>query len=302
MQAQLIASNILSRKLIYVFVFVFLLGSIIYLLHGDRSDSKKTKTKVIGGNALQNIPKMIFQTLKAQNSDEYLRRSYDQIYMKSRLSIAKWHPDYEHVVLSDYEQNDWVKKNYPVIYPFYMNFTHDIHRSDFVRFLLIHHYGGFYFDSDVILMQPIDQWYSLDDTGGKNISVLFGIEGDNDKKFLAMNMSNTWRPQQVTSWTFAATPRHPLFEFLIRLILSKKVAKMQNYVAEVAEFASPAVFTDAISAYMLLKGVKMSDLFDAGGNKMVEDMYLANIKAFSCGTMWSLGEFIVRFLLDKTLF
>ena len=136
-------------------------------------------------------------------------------------------------------------------------------------------------------MQSIEDWYSLDETNGKEINLLFGIEGINHKEALANNYSNTWRPQQVISWTFAATPRHPFFEYLVRLILSKRVARMKNYQSDVAEFASPAVLTDAIASYLLFKRTLLSDLFDKGGNTMVDDMFLAEVNAFSCGTMWS---------------
>jgi hypothetical protein len=283
-----------GRRVLYiaicVVVFILLLSTNNFMLRRrSEINAKKQgwKPRVHGGNALIKIPKIIIQTLKAKNSDEYLARTYDQFFRKSKLSIATLHPDYDHMVLSDYEQNEWVRKTYPLIYPFYTNFTHDIHRSDFVRYLLIYHYGGYYFDSDVVLMQKIETWYSYDDTDQKNISVLFGIEGHNPEWRLSKGLSWTWRPRQVTSWAFGAEPRHPLFDYMVKLILSKRVAQKAKYVDQVAEFASPAVFTDAITSYLLMKGVSFAAMHDAGGDKMIDGIYLANVRAFSCGTMWS---------------
>jgi mannosyltransferase OCH1-like enzyme len=255
------------------------------------------KPRLQGNNALIKIPKIIIQTLKDKKVN-------NKFFSESNHSITTLHPGYDHMVLDDLEQKEWVRTTYPLIYPFFANFTHDIHRSDFVRFLLIFHYGGFYFDSDVIVMQEIDKWYSYNDTDRQNISVLVGIEGHNPESRLNRGLSWTWRPRQVTSWAFAAEPRHPLFDFLVKLILSKRVAHLNpdghttgSYEDQVAEFASPAVLTDAITSYLLVKGVSFAALHNSGGDKIVDGIYLADVRAFSCGTMWSESILFFFFLI-----
>jgi hypothetical protein len=292
------SATLRSRRFLYtticIFVFVLLLSANIsrFRLSSEvnvkGSDWKQRVQH--GGNALIKIPKIIIQTLKDKNLN-------DKFFRQSNHSIATLHPDYLHMVLGDHEQREWVRKTYPLIYPLYVNFTHDIHRSDFVRFLLIYHYGGYYFDSDVVLMQKIDTWYSYDDTDQKNISVLVGIELHNTK-----GGRMEWRPRMVTSWAFGAEPRHPLFDYMIKLILSKRVArfgpviptingesghKTSSYLEEVVEFASPAVFTDAIASYLLMKGVSFDAMHEADGDKIADGIYLASLRAFACGTMWS---------------
>ena len=133
-------------------ILLFIIFFLINLLRWGTSyvnNSLPRKEKVLSGNALIKIPKIIIQTLKAKTSDEYLKKTYHQFFRKSKASFSIMVPKYEHIVMTDYEQADWVKLFYPLIYPFYVNFTYDIHRSDFVRYLLIYHYGGYYFDSDV---------------------------------------------------------------------------------------------------------------------------------------------------------
>jgi hypothetical protein len=210
---------------------------------------------------------------------------------------------YEHLVFTNAEQSDWVKTHYPRIHPHYTQFKYDIHRCDFFRFLAVYHYGGFYFDSDVEVMQDLEKWYTYAQTNGSDINMLVGIEADTPVQDQAKRP--TWRPQQLSSWTFASVARHPVMEYLLELILSKRVAKYlgdenrsdtSRYSEEVGEFASPAVLTDAVASYLLLeKGVDLNNLVNKGGNLMVGDLYLASVKAFACGNTWSIGK---KFLIE----
>jgi mannosyltransferase OCH1-like enzyme len=209
---------------------------------------------------------------------------------------------YEYMLFSDLEQKQWVQKTYPLVYSYYMDFKYDIQRCDFWKFLVIYHYGGFYFDADVDLMQDIDTWYDYEDTNGTSISILLGIEADTPKDVLAKRP--TWRPQQLASWAFASVAKHPILEYLLHLILSKRTAtyngpssetngtvfERSKYHEEVAEFASPAVLTDAVASYLLFtKNVEFGKIVDRGGNVMIGDLYVAGIKAFACGNTWSIG-------------
>jgi mannosyltransferase OCH1-like enzyme len=283
-----------GRKSLYITLCVMV---VILLLSTNSSSFQQSSEREVkekdskqrvhsGGNPLIKIPKIIIQTLKAKNLD-------DLYFRRSNHSITTLHPDYEHMVLGDHEQKEWVRNTYPLIYPFYANFTHDIQRSDFIRFLLIYHYGGYYFDSDVVVMQKIETWYSYDDTDRQNISALFGIEGHNPKVRVSQGIVQTWRPRQVASWAFAAEPRHPLLDYMVKLILSKRVARLNpavptsSYLDQVVEFASPAVFSDAIASFLLMKGASFDALYDADGDKMVDGIYLASERAFACGAMWS---------------
>lgn len=77
---------------------------------------------------------------------------------------SRWHPiwnrcyptwkdqfsSFEHVLWNDQEDiNEFVFKHYPQYYDMFMEFPVHIMRIDFVRFCLLHHYGGIYADMDM---------------------------------------------------------------------------------------------------------------------------------------------------------
>jgi hypothetical protein len=78
--------------------------------------------------------------------------------------ISRWHPiwkrcypswkehfgDFEHKLWEDGEEiNNFVKEHYPQYYDMFMDFPAHIMRVDFVRFCILHHYGGIYSDMDM---------------------------------------------------------------------------------------------------------------------------------------------------------
>jgi mannosyltransferase OCH1-like enzyme len=74
-----------------------------------------------------------------------------------------WHPLWHHcreswlhkfksvsfIMWSDSEAEQLVKTHYPYYYHLYMNFPFHINRIDFVRFCILHQYGGIYADMDM---------------------------------------------------------------------------------------------------------------------------------------------------------
>lgn len=59
-------------------------------------------------------------------------------------------PDFQHMLWEDQEQiNQFVQEHYPQYYEMFMEFPAHIMRVDFIRFCLLHHYGGIYADMDM---------------------------------------------------------------------------------------------------------------------------------------------------------
>ena len=81
---------------------------------------------------------------------------------------------------------------------------------------------------DVVLLRPLENWYTFEQTNGNEINLLIGIEGDSPNSDTRMS----FRPQQLSSWTFAAAPRHPFFAFMAQLILNKKLSNTNNYLSK----------------------------------------------------------------------
>ena len=56
--------------------------------------------------------------------------------------------EFTHLVHDDEENLQLVKNHYPQYLESYNNFAHNIERSDFARYLFLHHEGGIYHDTD----------------------------------------------------------------------------------------------------------------------------------------------------------
>lgn len=99
------------------------------------------------------IEKIIHMTWKTKDLPEHYQANVD-----------KWqelHPDYEIMIYDDTEINKFVEDNYPEFYVDYTHFPLHIMRVDFVRYALLHKYGGIYADMDTF---PVNSFESLLDT------------------------------------------------------------------------------------------------------------------------------------------
>lgn len=244
------------------------------------SQSRKYLRVLNETNALNRIPKLIFQSVIVHSRSRVLTQP--QITFKTRAS------GYKHVIMSNKEQIDWVAKYYPDIYVKFIQFSYDIQRCDFWKYLILYHHGGFYFDTDVMLLQPIEKWYSLNETNYQEIDLILGIEGVVDEKKWHRGIS--WRPAQINNWALAAVPKHPFLKYLIDRILTKPMNQSKEPVNDVGEFAGPAALTDIAGEYLKIKyNIDIKEWFRAGGDTMIDHFFLANVRAFACGNLWSIG-------------
>ena len=94
------------------------------------------------------IPKIIHQIAPADKS------RWHPIWTRCQPSWKEHFPEFEHRLWEDQtEINDFVRDNYPQYYQMFMEFPAHIMRVDFVRFCLLHRYGGIYADMDMFCYQ-----------------------------------------------------------------------------------------------------------------------------------------------------
>lgn len=65
-------------------------------------------------------------------------------------------PDYKHKLWTEQECLDLVTSDYPEYLDFYNSFRYEIQKIDFVRFCILHKYGGFYIDLDMFILKSLD--------------------------------------------------------------------------------------------------------------------------------------------------
>jgi len=99
------------------------------------------------------IPKIIHQIY----FDLYGKKVEDiPVYNKSINEIKFYNPDYEHKLWNEKSSAKLIKKKLPKYYDFYMNMRYDVQRIDFMRFVVLYLYGGFYVDLDLINIKSLD--------------------------------------------------------------------------------------------------------------------------------------------------
>ena len=81
----------------------------------------------------------------------------------SRVSQLQFFPEgeYEHIFWTDELQLDFVRINYPKLYPLFLSYKYNIQRADAFRYIALFHYGGLYMDLDYEVLDNF--WHLLPD-------------------------------------------------------------------------------------------------------------------------------------------
>jgi hypothetical protein len=142
------------------------------------------------------IPKRIIQTGKHRDQP-----------LQNRAAISNLrllHPDFEYLFFDDGQVEDFIRTEYPQYREVFDSFSVPIQRYDFFRYLVVYHFGGFYFDLDVLLASGIS---GLLDSG-----CVFPFEGLTLSLFLRNHHKMDW---EIGNYAFGAAPRHPFLAAII---------------------------------------------------------------------------------------
>lgn len=71
------------------------------------------------------------------------------------MNLKLLHPDWEYLFFDDRAVSRFIASEFPQYQHVFDSFRHPIQRFDFFRYLAIFRLGGFYFDLDVFLSEPI---------------------------------------------------------------------------------------------------------------------------------------------------
>lgn len=95
------------------------------------------------------IPRRIIQTWKTRELPPRFGAAADR--------LRRLHPGFEYLLFDDPAVEQLVEAHYPEHLGLFRSFAFPIQRIDLFRMLAVHHLGGFYFDLDVELEEPIDE-------------------------------------------------------------------------------------------------------------------------------------------------
>jgi len=180
------------------------------------------------------IPCYIHQTWKTNDVSQL------ESWMKQSANAWKnTNPECEHRIWSDEEAEKFMQTNYPeiaVAWPV----LKPIERADLFRYAVVHTFGGFYSDIDVMDIFPISWWHIPDDT-----ELVVGYETGWHFAEDTRRQANFRRNEQFEQWFFGAVPGHPVLKECLNLFQEKR----QWGIEEVVELTGPGSFTDAVHEY-----------------------------------------------------
>ena len=126
-------------------------------------------------------------------------------------TIQLHHPDYEYLFFADRDVEDFIDKVFPQYRTIFDSFPYHIQRYDFFRYLAVYHYGGFYFDLDVMLAENLNP---LLETG-----CVFSFEGLTFSDYLRHTHNMDW---EIGNYAFGAAAGHPFLGAVIANCIKAK--------------------------------------------------------------------------------
>jgi mannosyltransferase OCH1-like enzyme len=142
------------------------------------------------------IPGRIFQTDRTQTLPVAARAA--------AASIKAYNPDFEYIFYDDQQVENFFNVECPQYREIVESFPVRIQRYDFFRYLLIHKYGGFYFDTDMLVGASLGD---LVEHG-----CVFPFERLTWSDFLRKQYGRDW---EIGNYAFGAAPGHPFLQAII---------------------------------------------------------------------------------------
>lgn len=159
------------------------------------------------------IPKRIIQTSKSRDLNLFEKA----VGANMRLL----NPDFEYVHFDNKAVEEFIDKEFPEHRRVFDSFTIPIQKYDFFRYLAVYRFGGFYFDTDVLLATSLADLLQYE--------CVFPFEAITSSSFLRQQCDMDW---EVGNYAFGAVAGHPFLKAIIN-----NCVKAQND----ADWARPMV-------------------------------------------------------------
>ena len=210
------------------------------------------------------IPRNIIQTGKNLQSIEKLAQSF-----------IKLNSNHSYLFFNDTQAEAFVRQHMPsdVIHA-YETMPVPVLKADYFRYISTYILGGVYSDSDTECLRPIDKWTD----NYTNVSFIVGIEAESKEwqKYYA-------RPLQLSQWTFASAPNHPILKRIIDNIAKQTKFSIRSALSilTVLDWTGPGIWTDTIFDYINeTYHVEWTTLSKLKHGRLIGDVYFLPKGAF----------------------
>ncbi|KAJ3034988.1 membrane-bound alpha-1,6- mannosyltransferase Initiation-specific [Rhizophlyctis rosea] len=204
-------------------------------------------------NNLSSVPNIhqTHKTYPSPNSDHY-----KWIQTFKTLNPTYEHRFYDDALVDKYMRDNLSQKQYTI----WSSLSVTIQKMDIFRYILIYTSRGWYFDSDVECLKPIDTWI---DRTREDVSFVAGLEGICPD----YQMDMLPRRVQVTQWAFGASAGHPLMKRVIDHTLGREATLMGNMhkmprERDTLDITGPGMFSDVVLAYLAELGAFVKGSMD----------------------------------------
>ena len=142
------------------------------------------------------IPNRIIQT--ARSADLPL------LGQASVANLRLLNPAFEYCFFDDFAVAQFISSEFPKYRRVFDSFPHNIQRFDFFRYLALYRFGGFYFDTDVLLVKPLEPLLRH--------SCVFPFEELSISGFLREELRFDW---EIGNYAFGCEAGHPFLRAII---------------------------------------------------------------------------------------
>ncbi len=142
------------------------------------------------------IPRRIIQTGKSRDLSPLARAA--------ATNLKLLHPEWEYLYFDDEDVLAFIADEFPQHQRVFDQFPHKIQKFDFFRYLAVYRLGGFYFDLDVFLSEPLDELLGLD--------AVFPFEEITFNRHLRTRAGIDW---ELGNYAFGAAPHNPFLGAVI---------------------------------------------------------------------------------------
>lgn len=122
----------------------------------------------------------------------------------SVVNIRLLHPDFEYMFFDDRQVEDFIDKEFPEYRDVFDSFKIPIQKYDFFRYLAVYRFGGFYFDTDVLLASSLADLLQYE--------CVFPFEAITSNAFLRERCNMDW---ELGNYAFGAVAGHPFLQAII---------------------------------------------------------------------------------------
>jgi inositol phosphorylceramide mannosyltransferase catalytic subunit len=145
----------------------------------------------------EKIPRRIIQTDKSA--------ALPLLGKAAATNLRLLNPDFEYLFFDDAQVEEFIDAEFPQYRPVFDSFPARIQRYDLFRYLAIYRFGGFYFDTDVLLASSLEDLLEF--------SCVFPFEHLTIHSFLCKEYGMDW---EIGNYAFGAAGGHPFLGAIIK--------------------------------------------------------------------------------------